>query len=333
MKSIANPKPTATSKWSNITNMLLDISDAFTREPAELDFVLPGLLRGTAGVLVSPGGVGKSMFVLENAMSIASGSDLFGLWSEDSSTPIEEGKVVIVAVEDPVDVLQRRVHALGKDLSPRAKAAIERNLFILPGYGLGFTITESGLLGLQQSSAMSEFKGWLGKLPEAPRLVVFDTLNRCLGGANENTSSDMGKVMNAVEGICRDVGCSALIVHHTNKASATSGNGQAQFAVRGSSAITDNCRWQANMSVMSEGSAEKRGITDDEERRKWVRFDLSKVNYAAPIGNRWLYREAEGLLVGATPPSETSGGLGGAQKSKSAKQPKISFIDAAFGVA
>lgn len=295
-----------TSPWANIGALALNIREAFAREPEELDFVLPGLVRGALGVLVSPGGVGKSMFVLENAMSVAAGQDLFGIWSEDGQEPITQGKVVIVAVEDPVDVLQRRVHALGKGLRPEQQEAIADNLVIIPAYGLGFTIAEESADGLRIAASMLALRNWLRQAEERPRLIVFDTLNRCLGGANENTSTDMGKVMGFVENTCKEVGCAALIVHHANKASATSGNGHTQFAVRGSSAITDNCRWQVNMCVMSEKVAAERAITDEEERLKWVRFDVSKANYAPPMGNRWLYRQDEGVLVGALPPIEVA---------------------------
>lgn len=49
----------------------IGLSDFFAKMPPPLDFVMPGLVKGTVGSIVSPGGVGKSWFVLEAATSIA----------------------------------------------------------------------------------------------------------------------------------------------------------------------------------------------------------------------------------------------------------------------
>lgn len=324
-------EPNTSSPWSDISGLLLDVDHAFRNRPAELDFVLPGLVSGTVGTLVSPGGVGKSILALESAMSIAAGQDLFSLWSLNGRQPIHQGKVVIVAVEDPALVLQQRVHTLGLHLSEEDRQAISRNLQILPAFGLGFTITQIGEVGLQQSLVMAAFHKWLVACVEKPRLVVFDTLNRCLGGASENSSSDMSLVMTTVEQMCRSTGCAALIVHHANKAAATSGNGHSQFAIRGSSAITDNSRFQANLSVMSEASAKSRGITDEVERLKWVRFDVSKANYAPPIGALWLRRDQGGALWGALPPPELQVPDTAPAKSKTPRIFTADFSDTDFG--
>ena len=51
--------------------MPIDILAAFENDPPELQFVLPGLLRGTVGAFVAPGASGKSFLALEIAASIA----------------------------------------------------------------------------------------------------------------------------------------------------------------------------------------------------------------------------------------------------------------------
>lgn len=64
----------------------IDILRSFSEEPPPFDFVLPGMLAGTVGFVLSPGGTGKSMLALEVgcaiAGSVASGAseaDLLGL--------------------------------------------------------------------------------------------------------------------------------------------------------------------------------------------------------------------------------------------------------------
>jgi len=57
--------------------MAIDILHAFENEPPPLDFVLPGLLAGTVGAMVSPGGAGQDKIqrrrlVLESVQNIDS---------------------------------------------------------------------------------------------------------------------------------------------------------------------------------------------------------------------------------------------------------------------
>ena len=44
--------------------MAIDILAAMQNKPEPLNFVLPGLVRGTVGAIVSPGGAGKRAFAL-----------------------------------------------------------------------------------------------------------------------------------------------------------------------------------------------------------------------------------------------------------------------------
>ncbi|WP_208349241.1 AAA family ATPase [Pseudaestuariivita rosea] len=48
--------------------------------------------------------------------------------------------------------------------------------------------------------------------------VIFDTLNRCIGAADENLASDMGRVVGHTGKIARDCNAAVLLVHHTSHA-------------------------------------------------------------------------------------------------------------------
>ena len=282
-------------EW-DFDKLMLDLTATFENEPPQLEFVLPGFLLDSVGVLVSPGGLGKSMMLLQNAISIALGRDVFRLWSLDGMTPIAPGRVIIFAVEDPVPVLQNRMHRLGKELNEDERKLVAARVEIVPVVGLGFSILEASNGGLHEALVMQRLKEWAQRDGEKPRLIAFDTLNRCLVGAGENSSTDMGKLMTVAEGLCKSLGCAALLVHHSNKASAQSGNGQSQFAVRGSSAISDNCRFQMNLSSVSEVLAAKYGVSDPNIQRRMVRFDVPKLNYAPPLASMMLLRDEEGIL-------------------------------------
>ena len=48
----------------------LNLLDVMSTTQPEFDFVLPGMLAGTVGSLVSPGGVGKSFLALQLALLV-----------------------------------------------------------------------------------------------------------------------------------------------------------------------------------------------------------------------------------------------------------------------
>ena len=273
----------------------MSLHTVLTEKPEPLDFVFPGLLAETFGVLVSPGGVGKSFLALQKAISVALGKDLFGIWGEDP----EQGQVVVLSLEDPEAVTRHRLFAMGHHLSEVDKAQLQENLDILSLNGEGFSLMQQTADGLKPSAAVKGLERYLQQ--KSPRLIMVDTLNRALGGANENCSTAMSAIINEVEKLNKKFGCASLILHHTNKAS-YSASGGSQGASRGSSAIPDNARFQENLQLMQEKEATARGLEDEAERRSWVRVDLSKANYA-PVGNEiWLKRDSDGVLWGSMPP-------------------------------
>ena len=50
-----------------------------------------------------------------------------------------------------------------------------------------------------------------------PVLIIFDTLRRCLAGADENSQKDMSAAMAVCDTLRRQLDCCVLLVHHTKK--------------------------------------------------------------------------------------------------------------------
>ena len=94
--------------------------------------------------------------------------------------------------------------------------------------------------------------------------------NRALGGLNESCAAVASMVLHQLEQLNRKVGCATLILHHANKSSVLNGNSTAQ-GIRGSSAWSDNARWQANMAVMSEAELANYEV-DHDSRKSWVKL-------------------------------------------------------------
>lgn len=273
----------------------IDLAQAFREKPV-LDFVFPGYLSNTVGVIVAPGSTGKSMLALQLLISVALGRDIFGLFPD--GTVIPAGRVILINVEDPEEIIHSRIHQFGGILNQDDIAELIEKLDVYSLQGSGFTISQKVSGGVLQQSL--SFLDAISAIKEAsPRLVVWDTMNRLAGGAEENSNSEMGQVMSYLEQLNKQVGCSSLIVHHSSKAAALQGQGGLQQAGRGASAVTDNARFQINLSGLSKERAEELGY-DEDGRRKWVCMTYAKINYGAPLSDTWLRREAGGTLTGQT---------------------------------
>ncbi len=143
---------------------------------------------------------------------------------------------------------------------------------------------------------IKEFRASMSEVEELrPRLAVLDTLNRCLAGIPENDNAAMGRIVSELEAMVAPVGAACLVLHHVGKGAAREGSGDEQQAARGAGAITDNARWPGNLVGLPREEAEARDIPD-EERRRWVRWAVSKGNYAVGLPDRWLWRDAGGVL-------------------------------------
>jgi|GEM_PF-1115503 len=259
----------------------LDVGAAFAQEPPALDYVLPGYTAGSVGSIVAAGATGKSMLALQLAVHLAGGADTLALAGLAKWTPTT-GRILYLSGEDPDPVLAQRLHAIGKHLSDDERARAASNLHAAPLVGLGARIDDAV---------------WRLRIEQAAtgcRLVIVDTLRR-FHVSDENNGGEMAALLATIEKICLGAGTSVLFLHHVSKASALNGSGEQQ-ASRGSSVLTDNVRWQANLATMTTVEAAAAGIADD-KRRIFVRLGFTKVNYGPPIEDCWFRRGAGGVLL------------------------------------
>ena len=271
----ATPAGPAVPDW-------LDIGHALEHEPPALDFVLPGYVAGSVGSIVAAGATGKTMLALQIAVHVAGGEDTLALEGVAGWKPTS-GRVFYLSGEDPADVIAGRVHAIGTympDADARARTA--ENLRIAPLVGYGARIDEGA------------WRAWIEKEATDARLVIIDTLRR-FHGADENDGGEMAALLAHLEHICRASNASIVFLHHVSKASALNGAAGEQQASRGSSVLTDNVRWQSNLSTMSEKEAKAAGVADD-LRRRFVRLGFPKMNYGPPVADLWFQRERGGVL-------------------------------------
>jgi hypothetical protein len=278
LKTVVHSKTfDASNPFSGIKK--LDLEMMFKTEPDPLDFVLPGLVRGTVGLMVSPGGAGKSMFLLQGALHIATGRDTLGLGQ------VATGRVVIFSGEDTAEALHHRLYAMYRQFNFTDKEICDakRNLEIIPTVGTSIDIHNTHVM-----NAMRD-------ITRDARLVGLDTLTR-YHTLDENKAEDAKRIMATLEELAYKQNQSVIFAHHVSKAAVSSGMQELQQAARGSSVFVDNARWASFVASMTKQEAEKLKI-EEEDRLKYVKWNVCKQNYSAPIKDIWLERKKGGVLI------------------------------------
>ena len=171
------------------------LSDVELENLPPQQWLLEGLMPlGSVVVLLGAPNVGKTFLALAWALCIALGRSWLG-------RSVIQGPVVYVAAEG---VRGFRVRVLAwkqvNDSGP-----IDDARFIGEPVRL---INEDDVQGLMDL---------LRQMPRAPVLVVFDTLSRCMAGGDENSSKDMGVIVYAADCICKELGSTALLLHHPGR--------------------------------------------------------------------------------------------------------------------
>ncbi len=157
------------------------------------DWLLRGMLeRDTFALVFGDPGCGKSFLAIDWACRIATQTP----WRGNS---VQGGTVVYVAGEGQQG-FGRRIRAWsefnGVDI-----AGIP--LFVAPAVAIPNPADLVALAGAIDAGA--------GR----PVLIVVDTLARCFGGGDENSTQDMSQFVSACDAIRRRYGCTILVVHHT----------------------------------------------------------------------------------------------------------------------
>lgn len=245
--------------------MSINILNAFSNVPAPIKFILPGLPFGVVGSVISPGGVGKSAFALSLACQIAGGPCLTGLQTD------EIGKVVYVAGEDPENVIEHRLFAVGEHCNQVERETIDENLTVIPASGKILDILSK------------ETQAYFEELATGKTLLILDTL-RVIHTADENDSGAMSNVVGHLKRIANKTQCSIIFLHHTNKNSMNNSAGNEQQASRGSSVLVDNIRWQGYLTKLPDDALKNISMTDI-ERKYYVLFGVSKQNYGFPVSD------------------------------------------------
>ncbi len=209
-------------------------------------------------LLVAHGGIGKSTALTQLALSVATGSRLFG-----SLVPTIPGPVAILSLEDDANELLRRLHwacvAAWLNEEDRALAASRIRIITPPRDAVLVAPDERGVP--REQPVLAEILRDLRAANVEWRAVILDPLNR-LHACDENANGAMGHVIASIGRFLELPGRPAvLIAHHSAK-------GKEGAASRGATAIINAARWCASLEPTEEHDGIKLTVTKSNYTRK-----------------------------------------------------------------
>lgn len=248
------------------------------------------ILKGYINLLVSPGAVGKSMFTLTEAISVATGRNLLNLGK------VKQGNVLVINNEDDDDEINRRIVAIC-DFYHIPLNELRDKLFVRSGYSERITIAKEINGTVEPSFFAQEIINCI-----ADKNIGLLTLDPFVSThqSNENDNSNIDAVITCYKTIAGYTGVAIRIVHHTRK----SGGGESDShagdveSARGASSLKDAARVCHTLSGMGEKAAKNSGV-EPAERNRLVRIDDAKTNFSLSSGiAKWFYKQSVQIANG-----------------------------------
>lgn len=204
------------------------------------------LPKGIVAMLVGAGGVGKSHLLAQLAIAIATGTT----WL-DSYAPTIQGNVFLGLGENQCDDIHRLLNKASKRIRESEQGdclLTEASKRIAP---FSFCGQQAAFIEDKKPSRyFRDFKrGLSNAVPQGGwSLIVLDPVSRLLGADAETDNAAATQFIALLEELSMDLpgNPTILFAHHVNK-TALQQEKQGQSAARGSSALTDGVRWQANL--------------------------------------------------------------------------------------
>lgn len=240
------------------------------------------LIRGMLSIFGGIGGVGKTSRVMKVLLSIAIGRSLLALDRDEPAHTIYEpkAKVWYYSLEDPLDMLQRKVKAelIHHNINPRM---VWDNIALRSGRDAPLIVAKVNETGIVRC----DIQPIVDFIIEHGIVVMgVDPFANSFEGPGAEDKADYQKiVLDQWRIIAHKANCAIWLIHHFKKGGLA---GDAD-AFRGSSAMQNAARVMETMATMTQDEADLLGIHKN-ERRQYVRLDNAKVNLsAAPTDCEW----------------------------------------------
>ncbi|MDA9121991.1 AAA family ATPase [Paracoccaceae bacterium] len=201
------------------SKLLTRISDIEFKAP---EYLIPGMIESCAQIMViGASGAGKSFVALGIALCIASGAPY-------NDRTVEKGLVVSINGEGH------------RGIPGRVDAWCVKNG--IKKTDLDFYISDRAV-NMTNAETFRELQSELDeivRLRGTPKMIVVDTLARATGGADENSSKDMGLFIEGCGELIVKYKCTILLIHHTGHNNTTRARGSsALFAAADAELIVE----------------------------------------------------------------------------------------------
>jgi hypothetical protein len=178
---------------------------------ASIDFVESLLTEGGASVVYGPSNCGKSFWILDLAVAVATGKDF------RDELEVDQGAVVYVALEGEHG-FRNRIEAL------------KRAGMIEEATPLFLCFSPVSLLEPGHEKRLAESIRQAAASSELPcRLVIIDTMARAMAGGDENSGQDMTAAVASIDAVRATTGAHVAVVHHCGKDEARGARGHSSL--------------------------------------------------------------------------------------------------------
>jgi len=245
------------------------------------------LPRSRLVMLSGPPGLRKTTLVLAISIALASGQAWGGIIDEDTPR-----RILLVVVEDDIDEIRRRAHALIPMIADHLKlrTLVAKNFRVIDASSIAplLEVSRDGICmptqGFQDLDAtIAAFR---------PDLVWLDPLIELHTG-DENSNHAMRAVTQAFRRLAAQYDCTIGLIHHETK----SGEGTALQRLRGAGAIGGAIRTLWSLRAMTPEEAQEFRISED-LKDLYFRLEVGKQQYARRSGTLWFVSEDVELANG-----------------------------------
>ncbi|NLI79536.1 MAG: AAA family ATPase [Candidatus Riflebacteria bacterium] len=268
-------------------------------DPGPVDWLFRDMIpAGVVSALVAKGGSGKSFLLIQIAAAAATGEP-FGPF-----IPGKPRRVLLLAGEDPTDVLHRRIRAaaVGMKLAGPGVAGTGVEPVLRANFAAVSLVGEDRVLigrdpaGNPATSPtfawLSESLGAMAAAGKPVDLLLVDPMARFFG-LDENDNGHATAFIACLEELAKKHALTVLFAHHVAKGAGKDGS---DLTGRGASAIGDGCRFVMSLSDLKDADIRQFGI-DQADRYAYVCLQTPKVNHAARAGKDLYFRRGRhGIL-------------------------------------
>jgi hypothetical protein len=263
------------------------VSEIIKQTPAPREFIFRGLFpKHIVSATIAQGGTGKGHHNIFFGLLLATGKKAGQL------EPTGRFKVVYLAGEDKQEELNRRVYDAVKTLWPEGSPPAEvDNLIPISIMGrLDPLMKLDGAGNPTRTSAFDWITRFLESIPDLD-ILILDPKSKFYGLV-ENDNGHNAAWINCLESLVEKFKINVHFCHHESKARAGSLD---QASSRGGGALTDGCRWVANLKSMDDKTAGRFKLPDP---HNYLIMDVTKSNYTPKLpGPIYFRRGAGGALA------------------------------------